>query len=717
MTGLLFILCSLFTLAACAQTKERSEPVEKAIAGQTKEIVSRGLPTSGLYRGLAVADFNNDGYPDVTAGAAQPGTISIWEGKGAAGLSRVIKVSVTGAVQSVATGDVNGDGFTDIVYSVQKEAAGVAVLMNRAGKGWEQAPGPTEIGVYQGVAMADINGDGFLDIIAASRTSDLQGGVQVWLGDGRGGWPVETGPDSAGEYNDVAVSDFNNDGHLDIAATGWGTNSALMLWLGDGAGGWGVGRPLAAGSWYALTAGDIDGDGQTDLLAGSYRNGVAVFKGLGAADFSRIHVGGTASFWKAIPFDVDGDGRAELVAGSLDGKGISVWKSPSGSEGYVQLESDYPHNGVFYDLAMSDLDDDGVDDLCAASFGEGVKVWMGSDQPYLSHAGALDSRQSARKLSAGETLEGNDVFTTKFGFPEYRLDSGDVLQITFWRGTESEKVDVPVRPDGKISFGYVEDLDVRGLTPTELDRILTRRLEKYIRHPRIDVIVQEHNSKSVTILGAVGQRSGTGPGQYKLKGRARLSEMLSEAGGPKPDANLRDVRVRRKNSQSITVNLYKAITQGDVSQDIILDSGDVVYVPAVSKESNRVYVFGEVQRPGAYTFEGSDMRVFDAIAQAGGYTEFGKPALTKVVRGDISRPEVIDADLKALIEKGDFTQNVALANGDLVYVPRSGWGDANQFFKRVAPIMRLVLFPAQVINEYGTASDTLGSPLNPDNTK
>jgi len=697
--------------AACAQAQKGPEEKIGTAAAQFDPLKSRGLPTSGLYRGLIVTDINADGYPDVIGGAAQPGTISIWEGRGPAGLSQVINLPVKGAVQSVAAGDIDGDGAVDILFSIQKEASGVAILKNLSGEGWKPVPGPTEIGVYQGVAIADINSDGHLDIIAASRSPAPQGGVQVWLGDGKGGWPLETGPDSTGEYNDVVTADFNGDGHLDLAAAGWGVNSALRLWLGDGAGGWGFGRTVAEGSWYALHTVDADGDGRVDIFAGSYRHGVAVFRGLGNGDFIRANAGENESFWAAVPFDADGDGAWELVGASLDSKGIQVWKRTEDANGYVRLNTGYPDSGDFYDLAVADLNGDGIEDLCAASFGEGVKFWLGKNEGFPPAGNRIEAHQRAEDRLKKDSVEENSVFTTKFGFPEYRIDAGDLLKIIFWRGTESEEVPVPVRPDGNISFGYVEDLNVKGLTPTDLDRILTEHLGRYIRHPRIDVIVEEHNSKSVTILGAVGQRAGTGPGQYKLKGRARLSEMLSESGGPRTDANLRDVRIRRKDSQTITVNLYKAITQGDISQDIVLDDGDVVYVQAMSKESNRVYVFGEVTKPGAYTFEGSEMRVFDAISQAGGYTVFGKPAMTKVVRGDITQPKVLSADLKSLVEEGDYSQNLVLANGDLVYVPRSAFGDINQFFKRITPLMRLIIYPAQVINEFGSADEYLNTSL------
>jgi len=94
------------------------------------------------------------------------------------------------------------------------------------------------------------------------------------------------------------------------------------------------------------------------------------------------------------------------------------------------------------------------------------------------------------------------------------------------------------------------------------------------------------------------------------------------------------------------------------------------------------------------------MRIFDAISQAGGYTIFAKQASTQVVRGDFTRPEVISADLKQLVEKGDQTQNVLLANGDLVYVPRSLIGDVTLFVKRIDPLLNMLVDVAYIRDSY-----------------
>jgi protein involved in polysaccharide export with SLBB domain len=102
------------------------------------------------------------------------------------------------------------------------------------------------------------------------------------------------------------------------------------------------------------------------------------------------------------------------------------------------------------------------------------------------------------------------------------------------------------------------------------------------------------------------------------------------------------------------------------------------------------------------------MRLVDAIAEAGGTTPFAYRADTKVVRGDITQPEIFSADLARLIEKGDRAQNLLLASGDMVYVPRSAFGDIKLFNDQIRPLLELVLWPARVIIDWNNAADLTG---------
>jgi polysaccharide export outer membrane protein len=224
------------------------------------------------------------------------------------------------------------------------------------------------------------------------------------------------------------------------------------------------------------------------------------------------------------------------------------------------------------------------------------------------------------------------------------------------------------------------------------------------------VLVKQHKSKSVKLLGAFGRTGvyGSGAGEYKLQGKTTVLEVLTLAGGPADNADLKSVRIRRKDGETVSLNLYRTIIQGDLTQDLVLNDGDLLYLPTLSKETNRVYVFGEVQKPGAYTFSGSEMRLIDAISDAGGTTPFAYRADTRVVRGDITRPEILSANLARLVESGDRSQNLLLASGDLVYVPRSGLGDIKLFYDQVRPLLELVLWPARVVIDWNSAADITG---------
>jgi protein involved in polysaccharide export with SLBB domain len=321
----------------------------------------------------------------------------------------------------------------------------------------------------------------------------------------------------------------------------------------------------------------------------------------------------------------------------------------------------------------------------------------------------IEQLPTADRLAAMQAPLENKVFATVNGIEEYKVGPGDLLEITYWEANTPKKEEIVIRPDGKISFGFAEDLYVNGLTVSRLDNLLTKHIKKYLRKPRLDVIVKEYNSKTITLLGAIQYRNrlGTGPGQYRLSGKTTLLEMLTEAGGSSERANLNSVNIRRKNGDSININLFRAINQGDPSKDFVLDDGDVVFIPTLDKDGRRVYVFGEVDKPGAYSFESEKIRLIDAISEAGGPTVFASSSETRIVRGDITKPEVITANLKGLLEEGDQSQNVALVAGDLVYVPRSGWGSINFFAKRIRPLLELLLWPARTVNEYDRAYDVI----------
>ena len=688
------------------------------------------LPAAAKTVAVAVADLDNDGKLDVVAGAVEPGAVLVLFGSGDGGVSAPLVIPVEGDVRSLAVADVNEDGLADIVFSVQRQSSGIRVLLNRGQRRWEPGRSPIDINRYEGVRTGDINGDGHIDIAAANASTDVQGGIQVWLGNGRGDWAPGPSPTVTGTFMDVCLADFNGDGRLDIAGSSWGLQGSVRVWLNGPGGGWTALAPFARGNFYGLNVADLNGDGHLDLVAGTYKDGVRLFLGDGSGGFREDEAARSsmasadgkaagagdqkfqaieASFWQALAVDLDGDGRLDIFAGSLDHRGIRAWLNRADG-GWAPLAQTYPNLGNYYGLAAADLNGDGKPEIAAANFGAGVTLWPGRAGASPAAAQPAAAGSAAASRAAAPAIKENAVFKIVDGTVEYKIGPGDGLEITLWEGNTPARQELLVRPDGRISFGLVENLAVEGLTARELDELLTARLEQYLKRPRVDVHVTQHKSKSVRLLGAVSRTNvfGSGAGEYKLQGKTTVLEMLTLAGGPTDDADLKSVRIRRKSGETVSLNLYQAIIQGDLSQDLVLNDGDLIYLPTLSKEANRVYVFGEVLKPGAYTFRGSEMRLIDAISEAGGITPFAHQAETRVVRGDITQPEILSANLTRLVENGDRSQNLQLASGDLVYVPRSGFGDIKLFYDRIRPLLELVLWPARTVIDWNNAADITG---------
>ncbi|MEJ2729616.1 MAG: FG-GAP-like repeat-containing protein [Deltaproteobacteria bacterium] len=655
--------------------------------------------------------MDNDGNLDVVGGASAPGLVTISYGDGNGAVSEPQFLPVHGEVDSVAVADFNEDGLNDIVFSVQKESAGIRLWMNQSDRQWKQENGPTRLNKYQNIKTADVNADGHMDVIAANSTEESNAGIQVWLGNGKGGWIAESGPTTLGLYMDVAVADLNNDGYPDLIGAGWGISGALRVWIGDGTGKWLSISPLNKGSYYGVNAGDLDGDGNMDILAATHKGGIQMYIANVKGNLEWVEKGplGEKSFWNAVSVDLNGDGRDDILASSLDSMGLRAWLN-KGGHSWKEFNGLFPYTGIYYGIALADLNADGHLDICATSYGEGIQIWPGNTGPAIkARQMEIEQLPTADRLAAMQAPMENAVFATVNGIEEYKVGPGDILEITYWEANTPKKEEIVIRPDGKISFGFVEDLYVNGLTLSQLDNLLTKHIKKYLRKPRLDVIVKEYHSKTITLLGAIQYRSqpNTGPGEYILRGKTTLIESITKAGGPSEKANLTSVNIRRKNGDSVTINLFKAINHGDPSKDFVLDDDDVVFIPTLDKDGRKVYVFGEVETPGAYTFESEKIRLLDAISKAGGPTVFASQSNTKIVRGDITKPEIITSNLRGLLEKGDQSQNVALVAGDLVYVPRSGWGDINLFFKRIKPLLELIVYPARTVMEYDRAYDVI----------
>ena len=121
----------------------------------------------------------------------------------------------------------------------------------------------------------------------------------------------------------------------------------------------------------------------------------------------------------------------------------------------------------------------------------------------------------------------------------YVIGSADQIRVSVWKNPELS-VDVPVRPDGKISVPLLDDVQAAGLTAKELKEVITTELTEYVANPDVTVIVLQTGSKRVSVVGEVVR-----PGPVGMASELRVLDALSVAGGFAPFADRGDIRVFR----------------------------------------------------------------------------------------------------------------------------------------------------------------------------
>ncbi len=314
-----------------------------------------------------------------------------------------------------------------------------------------------------------------------------------------------------------------------------------------------------------------------------------------------------------------------------------------------------------------------------------------------------EKRRADNSLLSGVTA--NEVFIETDGIAEYRLGPLDVIEIQSHVGDKTTTTAATINSRGKISYSFMDDLEVAGLTTTEMDKMLTEKLSGYVRNPRIDILVKEFNSKNAMIVGELSNLRASAfgkaaSGRINLQGKTTLMDLVALSGGYTINADIKNVKLNRA-GKTYLINLYDIIEKGDESQNVIITMGDVINVPELPAYGERVYVMGEVNKPGIYSLK--DARdLLAAIALADSLTSLAKEKNTLIVRGYETgkEPLVMMADLNAILRKADMAQNIKLKDGDLVYVPRMLIGDINDWVKNTTPLLNFLFYPSDFETRY-----------------
>ncbi len=179
--------------------------------------------------------------------------------------------------------------------------------------------------------------------------------------------------------------------------------------------------------------------------------------------------------------------------------------------------------------------------------------------------------QSAAAPS-GKTVPANAA-----GPAGYRIGAGDVLEVNVWKEPEASVQAVVVRPDGKVSLPLVKELDVLGLTPMEMEKILTTKLESAIHGPDVTVVVKEIHSRKIYVVGAVRRE-----GPIPLLEDVTVLQAIGEAGGLNDFAKRNKIYVMRTENGKPTKLFfhYDAVIRGEhTEENIQLLPNDTLVVP------------------------------------------------------------------------------------------------------------------------------------------
>lgn len=259
----------------------------------------------------------------------------------------------------------------------------------------------------------------------------------------------------------------------------------------------------------------------------------------------------------------------------------------------------------------------------------------------------------------------------------YVLGPDDQISIHVVDATDVSDKPQRIDPNGDLKLPLVGRVKAAGRTIDELERDLTERLKEFINDPDVTVSVAELRSQTVSVIGAVAA-----PGVQQIRGRQTIIEVLSLAGGLRPEAGP-VVRVMRRpewgpipmaeaatdpatGSSVVDIDLRPLLGATAPEKNLALLPNDVVSVP----HAELVYVIGEVGKAGAIPLgRGTGVSAMEALSASGGILRTAKPSDARVLRFDAATQTRTELPLDLSKVMRGKASDVTLLAGDILVVP------------------------------------------------
>ncbi|ABC84039.1 Polysaccharide export protein [Anaeromyxobacter dehalogenans 2CP-C] len=328
---------------------------------------------------------------------------------------------------------------------------------------------------------------------------------------------------------------------------------------------------------------------------------------------------------------------------------------------------------------------------------------QGADVKVLPITPALLVEQAGARARAAGARPADPLAETLAGY-QYRVAPYDVLSIIVWDHPEltipageyrpPEQTGNPVNADGTMFYPHVGVVEVAGKTLPEIRALLTERLRKYVANPQLDVRVAAFRGKRFQVTGEVVQPSTLPVTDVPV----RVQDAIASAKGLTKDAWTRGVTLTRA-GRTYALDLQALYEEGDVSQNWLLQDGDILNVP--SREQNKVFVLGEVRKPSSKLMAKGRMSLAEAIGDSEGFDPItSNPGEVYVLRGRYEAPRVFKLDASsadALLLAVQFQ----LEPYDVVFVSQYKLTDWNRVMTQILPTVQGIWQTVDVGNRTG----------------
>lgn len=211
---------------------------------------------------------------------------------------------------------------------------------------------------------------------------------------------------------------------------------------------------------------------------------------------------------------------------------------------------------------------------------------------------------------------------------DYVLGAGDVVRITVYEHTDLSTL-TRISQVGGITFPLIGEVFIAGMREREAEAKIGALLQQggFVKSPQVNLIVEQYRSQQVSVLGEVNK-----PGMYTIDRGSKVVDLLAMAGGVNAGGGDAAVLIKKDGSEAKggqSIDLLALLQKGDMTQNLEVTDGDIVYVPRMEV----FYIYGEVQRPGSYRLQ-RNMTVMQALSMGGGLTPRGTQRGIQIKRKD-----------------------------------------------------------------------------------